>query len=202
MKWYFTSDQLQDEQLVIAISLTRIYKYMDIIYRPIGIIYSPFNNLEDMPIQPTSDVSGSGTVEIFPQFIDGLKDLEGFSHIYLLYHLHKMRRSNLIVTPFLDKEPRGIFATRAPSRPNPIGLSLVELSRIENNLIYIERLDVLNGTPLLDIKPYVPDFENTHNVRIGWLEKVKRQFQTRKSDTRFKWNHIMVNYHIIPVIDG
>lgn len=159
---------------------------MDIIYRPIGIIYSPFNNLEDMPIQPTSDVSGSGTVEIFPQFIDGLKDLEGFSHIYLLYHLHKMRQSNLIVTPFLDKEPRGIFATRAPSRPNPIGLSLVELIRIENNLIYIERLDVLNGTPLLDIKPYVPDFENTHNIRIGWLEQVKGQVQTRKSDTRFK----------------
>ena len=159
---------------------------MDIIYRPIGIIYSPFNNLEDMPIQPTSDVSGSGTVEIFPQFIDGLKDLEGFSHIYLLYHLHKMYQSNLIVTPFLDKELRGIFATRAPSRPNPIGLSLVELSRIENNMVYIERLDVLNGTPLLDIKPYVPDFENTLNVRIGWLEKVKGQVQTRKSDTRFK----------------
>ncbi len=139
-----------------------------------------------MPIQPASDVSGSGTVEIFPQFIDGLKDLEGFSHIYLLYHLHKMRQSNLIVIPFLDKEPRGIFATRAPSRPNPIGLSLVELIRIENNMIYIERLDVLNGTPLLDIKPYVPDFENTHNVRIGWLEKVKGQVQTRKSDTRFK----------------
>jgi tRNA-Thr(GGU) m(6)t(6)A37 methyltransferase TsaA len=159
---------------------------MDIIYQPIGIIHSPFNNLEDMPIQPASDVSGSGTVEIFPQFIDGLKDLEGFSHIYLLYHLHKMRQSKLIVTPFLDKEPRGIFATRAPSCPNPIGLSLVELIRIENNLIYVERLDVLNETPLLDIKPYVPDFEHTQNVRIGWLEQVKGQIQTRKSDTRFK----------------
>jgi tRNA-Thr(GGU) m(6)t(6)A37 methyltransferase TsaA len=159
---------------------------MDIIYRPIGIIHSPFNSLEDMPIQPTSDISGSGTVEIFPQFIDGLKDLEGFSHIYLLYHFHKMRQPNLIVTPFLDKEPRGIFATRAPSRPNPIGLSLVELIRIENNLIYVERLDVLNETPLLDVKPYVPEFEHAHNVRIGWLEQAKGQVQTRKSDTRFK----------------
>jgi tRNA-Thr(GGU) m(6)t(6)A37 methyltransferase TsaA len=102
---------------------------MDIIYRPIGIIHSPFNNLEDMPIQPTSNTSGSGIIEIFPQFVDGLKDLEGFSHIYLLYHFHKMHQPSLIVTPFLDKEPRGIFATRAPSRPNPIGPSLVDLVR-------------------------------------------------------------------------
>lgn len=159
---------------------------MDIIYRPIGIIHSPFNTLEEMPIQPTSDISRSGTVEIYPQFKDGLKDLEGFSHIYLLYHFHKIRQSNLIVTPFLDKEPRGIFATRAPSRPNPIGLSLVELIRLENNFIYVERLDVLNETPLLDVKPYVPDFEYKHNVRIGWLEQVKGQVKTRKSDTRFK----------------
>jgi tRNA-Thr(GGU) m(6)t(6)A37 methyltransferase TsaA len=97
-----------------------------------------------------------------------------------------MRQPKLIVTPFLDKESRGIFATRAPSRPNPIGLSLVDLIRLENNLIYVERLDVLNETPILDIKPYVPDFENTHNVRIGWLEKVIGQVQTRKSDARFK----------------
>lgn len=159
---------------------------MEIIYRPIGIIHSPFNRLEDMPIQPTSDVSGSGFVEIFPDFADGLKDLEGFSHIYLLYHFHQVRQSNLIVAPFLDREPRGVFATRAPSRPNPLGLSLVELVRVESNLIYVERLDVLNGTPLLDVKPYVPEFEQTHDVRIGWLEQVKGQVRTQKSDARFK----------------
>jgi len=159
---------------------------MDIIYRAIGIIHSPFNNLEDLPIQPTSDISGSGIVEIFPQFIDGLKDLEGFSHIYLLYHFHKISQLNLVVTPFLDKEPRGIFATRAPSRPNPIGLSLVELVRIENNFIYVERLDVLNMTPLLDVKPYVPDTEHTQNVQIGWLEQVKGEVRTRTSDKRFE----------------
>ena len=159
---------------------------MDIIYRAIGIIHSPFNNLEDLPIQPTSDISGSGIVEIFPQFIDGLKDLEGFSHIYLLYHFHKISQLNLVVTPFLDKEPRGIFATRAPSRPNPIGLSLVELVRIENNFIYVERLDVLNMTPLLDVKPYIPDTEHTQNVQIGWLEQVKGEVRTRKSDKRFE----------------
>ncbi|NJD59332.1 MAG: tRNA (N6-threonylcarbamoyladenosine(37)-N6)-methyltransferase TrmO [Anaerolineales bacterium] len=159
---------------------------MDIKYQPIGIIHSPFDSLEDMPIQPTSDISGSGTVEIFPQFIDGLKDLEGFSHVYLLYHFHEIHQSRLIVTPFLDKEPRGIFATRAPSRPNPIGLSLVNLIRLENNLIYVDRLDVLNETPLLDIKPYVPNFEHIQNIRIGWLDRVKRQVKTQKSDTRFK----------------
>jgi tRNA-Thr(GGU) m(6)t(6)A37 methyltransferase TsaA len=159
---------------------------MEVIYQPIGIIHSPFNSLADMPIQPTSEVSGPGVVEIFPEFVDGLKDLAGFSHIYLLYHFHKVRRSNLMVTPFLDSVPRGVFATRAPSRPNPIGLSLVELVRIENNLIYVARLDVLNETPLLDIKPYVPEFEHLPDVRIGWLEHVKGQVRTRKSDARFK----------------
>ena len=159
---------------------------MEVIYKPIGIIYSPFNSLEEMPIQPTSDVSGSGIVEIFSEFVDGLKDLEGFSHIYLLYHFHKTRQSNLTVTPFLDKEVRGLFATRAPSRPNPIGLSLVELVRIENNLIYAERVDVLNETPLLDIKPYVPEFEHIHDVRIGWLEQVKGKIRAQRSDARFK----------------
>jgi tRNA-Thr(GGU) m(6)t(6)A37 methyltransferase TsaA len=159
---------------------------MEVIYKPIGIIHSPFKSLKEMPIQPTSAVSGSGIVEIYPEFVDGLKDLEGFSHIYLLYHFHKVNLSNLIVTPFLDRETRGIFATRAPSRPNPIGLSLVELARIENNLIYVERVDVLNETPLLDIKPYVPEFEHIQDVRIGWLERVKGQVRTQKSDARFK----------------
>ena len=159
---------------------------MEMIYKPIGIIHSPFNSLEDMPIQPTSNVSGSGIVEIFPEFVEGLRDLEGFSHIYLLYHFHKVRQPKLIVTPFLDKEPRGIFATRAPSRPNSIGLSLVELVRVENNLVYVERVDVLNETPLLDIKPYVPEFEHIQNVRTGWLEQVKAQVRTQKSDARFK----------------
>lgn len=158
---------------------------MDVIYKPIGVIHSPFHNLEEMPIQPTSNASGPGIVEIYPDYIDGLKDLEGFSHIYLLYHLHEVHQSRLLVTPFLDKEPRGIFSTRAPSRPNPIGLSLVKIVRIENNLIYVDQVDILDGTPLLDIKPYVPDFESVQNVRIGWLEQAKGQISTRKSDSRF-----------------
>jgi tRNA-Thr(GGU) m(6)t(6)A37 methyltransferase TsaA len=111
--------------------------------------------------------------------------LGGFSHIYLLYHFHKTRRSKLLVTPFLDTEAHGIFATRAPSRPNPIGISLVTIISLENNFIQVDHIDILDGTPLLDIKPYVPEFENAHDVRIGWLEQVKGQIRTRKSDERF-----------------
>lgn len=149
---------------------------MEITFRPIGIIHSSFNKLEEMPVQPNSDISGTGIVEIFPQFIECMKDLEGFSHIYLLYHFHKISYPSYTVIPLPDMVPRGVFATRAPNRPNPIGLSLVELVRIENNMIYVERLDVLNGTPLLDIKPYVPQLEPTSIVRIGWLEQVKGKF--------------------------
>ena len=158
---------------------------MEIIFEPIGIIHSSFTSLEEMPIQPTSDASNPGRIEIQPEFMGGLKDLEGFSHIYLLYHFHKGGSSKLNVTPFLDKEPRGVFATRAPSRPNPIGLSLVKLTRIEGNLIYVDDLDILNGTPLLDIKPYIPDFENAHAVRVGWLEKSIGKVVKTKSDKRF-----------------
>ncbi len=158
----------------------------EITYQPIGIIHSPFNCLEGMPIQPASDMSREGFLEIFPEFIDGLKDIEGFSHIYILYHFHKVQESNLIVTPFMDKTPHGTFATRAPSRPNPIGLSLVKLIRVENNRVYIDRVDVLNETPLLDIKPYIPEFEHHHDVRVGWLEQSKQQVRVQKSDNRFK----------------
>ncbi len=159
---------------------------MNVVYKPIGVIHSPFKTLEEMPIQATSDVSRPGTVEIYSEFVEGLKDLEGFSHIYLIYHLHKIRASKLLVTPFLDIEPHGIFATRAPSRPNPIGLSLVKIVRLEDNLIHIDKLDMLDETPLLDIKPYVPDFESVRSVRTGWLEKAKGQIRTQKSDDRFR----------------
>ena len=159
---------------------------MKVVYKPIGVIHSTFNNLEEMPIQPSSEASKPGTVEIYSEFAEGLKDLEGFSHIYLIYHLHKMRQPRLLVTPFLDEAPHGIFATRAPSRPNPIGLSVVRIVSLEGNLIHVDQLDILNKTPLLDIKPYVPDFENVHSVRIGWLDQVKGRIRTQKSDDRFK----------------
>jgi tRNA-Thr(GGU) m(6)t(6)A37 methyltransferase TsaA len=159
---------------------------MEVIFQPIGIIHSPFTSLEEMPIQPSSETSGPGTIEVFPEFSDGLKDLEGFSHIYILYHLHRVKSSKLTVTPFLDDLPHGIFATRAPSRPNPIGLSLVELVRVEANTLHVNRVDVLDNTPLLDIKPYVPQFEEANHVRIGWLEKARSRINVQKSDDRFE----------------
>jgi tRNA-Thr(GGU) m(6)t(6)A37 methyltransferase TsaA len=159
---------------------------MDVTYRPIGVIHSPFKDLEDMPIQPAGEASAPGSIEILPDFVEGLKDLEGFSHVILLYHLHRVRSSKLTVTPFLGSQPRGIFATRAPTRPNPIGLSVVKLIRIEGNRLYVENLDILDGTPLLDLKPYVPEFDRQPQARIGWLEQVKGRVRTAKSDDRFR----------------
>ena len=159
---------------------------MKIIYKPVGIIHSPFIKLEEMPIQPSSESSAPGLVEVYSEFAPGLQDLEGFSHIYLLYHLHKTGEVKLKVTPFLDEQARGLFATRAPNRPNPIGLSLVKLVRIENNLLYVDRVDVLNGTPLIDLKPYIPAFEGPEDVRIGWLENARERIRSRNSDSRFK----------------
>jgi tRNA-Thr(GGU) m(6)t(6)A37 methyltransferase TsaA len=159
---------------------------MEIVYRPIGVIHSPFQTLADMPIQPTSEISAAGTVEVFAEYADGLKDVDSFSHIYLIYHLHKARFRELVVTPFLDKEPHGLFATRAPNRPNPIGLSQVKLLAIEGTILTVENLDVLDGTPLLDIKPYVPAFEDAEDVRTGWLPAAKDQVRSKKSDGRFE----------------
>ena len=159
---------------------------MSITFDPIGIIHSPFKTLEDMPIQPTSQASQPGIVEIYPPYADGLKDLDGFSHIYLIYHLHRAAHFKLTVTPFLDTQPRGLFATRAPNRPNPIGLSLVQLTHIEANYLHIARLDMLDQTPLLDIKPYIPEFEPGDKVSVGWVEQARGQVRTQKSDERFK----------------
>ena len=158
---------------------------MRITYRPIGSIHSPFKDLKDMPIQPTGQASAPGVAELLPEFAAGLKDLEGFSHVILLYHLHKVRRVDLTVTPFLGSESRGVFATRAPTRPNPIGLSVVELVRIEGNLLYLGNVDILDGTPLLDIKPYVPEFDQPVAARAGWLEAVRGKARYIKSDDRF-----------------
>jgi tRNA (adenine37-N6)-methyltransferase len=158
---------------------------MGIVYEPIGVIHSPFKRLDEMPIQPVSAASGAGIVEVFPQFAEGLRDLDGFSHVILLYHFHEARRCTLTVTPFLDAKPHGVFATRAPSRPNPIGLSVVKLRSIAHNELRVEQLDVLDGTPVLDIKPYVPDFDQRSGTRIGWFEQAKAQFFGKLSDGRF-----------------
>lgn len=159
---------------------------MKIEYTPIGIIRSPFKGLEGMPIQPAGAAGVKGTVEILEEYQEGLKDLDGFSHILLLYHFHRSHEFKLSIVPFLDTEPRGLFATRAPKRPNAIGLSVVQLDGIEGGILHIQNVDILDGTPLLDIKPYVPEFDAPGEVRIGWVRKAMTTLETRKSDDRFK----------------
>jgi len=153
---------------------------------PIGIIHSPFKELKGMPIQPAGAAGVKGTVEVFEEYRAGLKDLDGFSCIILLYRFHKSRGFSLHVTPFMDSEKRGLFATRAPKRPNPIGLSVVRLERIDDGVLHIENVDILDGTPLLDIKPYVPEFDVYEKIRTGWLEAARKTVSDRKSDDRFK----------------
>jgi tRNA (adenine37-N6)-methyltransferase len=142
--------------------------------------------LEDMPIQPTGAAGVQGTVEVFQDYRPGLKDLDGFSHVILLYHFHHSHSFNLQVVPFLDTEQHGVFATRAPKRPNQIGLSIVKLDKVEGGVLYIQNVDVIDGTPLLDIKPYAPEFDAQVAGRSGWLEKSGEAVSSKKSDGRFK----------------
>jgi len=158
---------------------------MKIEYEPIGIIHSPFQSTEGMPIQPAGAEEITGTVEVFPRFAPGLKDLDGFSHVILIYHFHRSFGYDLHVAPFMDTVQHGVFATRAPRRPNPIGLSVVRLVEIEGAILHVRNIDILDGTPLLDIKPYVPDFDYHQVTRFGWLEQVRGRVRREKSDDRF-----------------
>jgi tRNA-Thr(GGU) m(6)t(6)A37 methyltransferase TsaA len=157
---------------------------MEITYQPIGYLVTPFESPDDMPIQPCSRIAAPGYAVIAEQFVAGLKDLETFSHAILIYHFHKKTKTSLLVSPFLDEEERGIFATRAPVRPNAIGLSIAKLVKVEGNTLYFENLDMLNGTPLLDIKPYVPEFDRPENPTSGWLSAAKDPTGV-SSDNRF-----------------
>ena len=140
-------------------------------YQPIGVIHTPFKKLKGMPIQPSGADGVHGTVEVFKDFAVGLQDLEGFSHIMLLYHFHRSTESSLIVTPFMDSQPHGVFATRAPKRPNPIGFSIVRLLGREENILNVEN---------------VPEFDHHPTDRLGWLEQAKGKVQNKRSDDRFR----------------
>lgn len=156
-----------------------------IVYRTIGIIRTPFKNQEGMPIQPSGAQGICGSILIAPEYLDGLKDLDGFSHVILIYHFHLAGGFTLTVTPFLDDQPRGVFATRAPRRPNAIGLSVVKLKAIKGNRLDVENVDIIDKTPLLDIKPYVPEFDAQIDVKTGWLAKTGKKVKQVKSDDRF-----------------
>lgn len=155
-------------------------------FSPIGIVRTPFKEPAGMPIQPAGAGGVMGTAEVDEQYAAGLADLDGFSHIFLLYPFHRSRGYDLRVVPFMDDRPRGVFATRAPRRPNPIGLSLVELVGIEGRILHIRNPDLLDGTPLLDIKPYVPEFEAQIEIRTGWLETARKGVADCRSDGRFR----------------
>ena len=154
-------------------------------YQPIGIIHSPHKTVEGTPIQPTGSRGIEGSIEIFPAYTAGLADLAGFSHIFLLYHFHLARKYSLTVKPYLDDHERGLFATRAPARPNPIGLSVVRLIDIKNEILHVQDVDVVDGTPLLDIKPFVPEFDMREVVKLGWLGKKTKKIEDVSDDGRF-----------------
>ena len=153
---------------------------------PIGTIHTPFMEIADMPIQPVGAVGVRGHIDLRADLAEGLSDLDGFSHLILLYQFHQTAAVRLTVTPFLDPEPRGVFATRAPTRPNPIGLSIVKLIEIRGCRLEIQNIDVLDGTPLIDIKPYVPAFDRPEGeIRTGWLEQAAERSARVRSDRRF-----------------
>jgi tRNA (adenine37-N6)-methyltransferase len=151
---------------------------------PIGIIHSPHRRAAGTPIQAALATGVQGTVEVFPEYAAGLRDVDGFERIWLVYWFDRAKPSQLVVTPYLDTTPRGLFATRAPSRPNPIGLSPVRLLGIKGNILSVEGVDILDNTPLLDIKPYLPAFDAVQATRIGWCAHTQRDITA--ADGRFE----------------
>ncbi len=156
-----------------------------ILYKPIGVIHSPFRDQEGMPIQPAGARGIQGWIDINDDYMEGLRNLEGFSHIILLYHFHLSNGYDLKLTPFLDKAKKGLFSTRAPRRPNPIGLSVVKLVCIEGKIIKIENIDIADETPLLDIKPYVPAFDAFSDATSGWVKGKAEWLCDIRADDRF-----------------
>jgi len=154
-------------------------------YTPIGVIHTPFKEPRGTPIQPSAATEVEGTVEVFREYAEGLRDIEGFSHLILIYHFHLAGKPSLQVKPYMDDRQHGVFATRAPARPNPIGLSIVRLLGVEGTNLRVRGVDIVDGTPLLDIKPYVPQFDAREGERIGWLEDNVRKLPRTRDDGRF-----------------
>lgn len=147
----------------------------DIVFWPIGVVRSPHMDPSRTPIQPRYAKDIEGRIEIYPEYEEGLTDVEGFSHIVVLFHLHRARPARLMVIPFMDTTPRGVFATRSPSRPNPIGMSVVTLLRREGRVLHIADVDMLDGTPFIDIKPHIARFDVGEPVSSGWQERITEE---------------------------
>ena len=158
---------------------------MDLAYCSIGIVRSPFVQAAGMPIQPSRAHTAEGSLELEPEYWSGLQDLDGFSHLLLVAHMHRTGPAQLQVIPFLDTRPRGIFATRAPARPNPIAVSVLRILGVEPGRVLVAELDLLDGTPILDIKPYVPEFDSRGDASSGWYALAARKDECVVSDSRF-----------------
>jgi tRNA (adenine37-N6)-methyltransferase len=154
-------------------------------YQPIGIIHSSYKKKAGMPIQGVLSKGSKGWVEVFPKYQKGLRNLDGFSHIFLIYQFHLSKEYSLLTKPFLEDKKHGIFATRAPQRPNPIGMSIVKLKKIKGNKLYINEVDIIDKTPLLDIKPFVPEYDSRKNTNSGWLKNKLKNKDKHISDNRF-----------------
>jgi tRNA-Thr(GGU) m(6)t(6)A37 methyltransferase TsaA len=153
-------------------------------YKPIGVIHSPFKDRTGIPHQAARAPEITAKIEIFEEYIDGLSDLDGFSHIIVIFHLHLIQKGSLRAHPPSDNKERGVFATRSPSRPNPIGISIVRLESIDRNILSISRVDMVDGTPVLDIKPYIPDLNPKKGIRVGWLKSKIKGTNKNKPDNR------------------
>ena len=155
-------------------------------YKSIGVVHSQFKEPKNVPIQAVASKGTTGTLEIYPEYAEGLLDLDGFSHLILLYHFHLIKEdSSLRVKPFLDDKLHGVFATRSPARPNKIGISIVSLTGIENNILHVQDIDIVDGTPLIDIKPFVPEFDCRKTNKIGWFSGKIGKVEITKDDGRF-----------------
>jgi tRNA (adenine37-N6)-methyltransferase len=157
----------------------------DLVYRPIGVVRSPLTQLAGMPLQSVAADDVDGAIQIEPEFRAGLQDIDGFSHLFVIAHLHRGEPGGLVVMPFLDDTPRGVFATRSPRHPNPIGLSIVRLLAVEGLTLHVRGLDLVDGTPVVDLKPYVPEFDHVAAERIGWFAQRAGDVHRIRADARF-----------------
>jgi len=179
------SEEHSSEVSIYQITVTGYEAMVANEQQPIGVIHSPFSVLDNMPIQPAGARDIEGSVVIDEALATGLQDLQQFSHIYLIYRFHQAARTELRVTPFMDSTPRGVFATRSPLRPSHIGLSIVELLSVEGNRLRVRGVDILDGTPLLDIKPYIPQFDHRPDANSGWMTASTDAVAQARSDKRF-----------------
>jgi tRNA-Thr(GGU) m(6)t(6)A37 methyltransferase TsaA len=153
--------------------------------KPIGIIHTPYKELKGMPIQGKLERGVKGKIELFPRYKQGLKDINGFSHLILIYYFNRSNKEKLTGEPFLEEIEHGIFSIRSPHRPNHLGFSIVKLEKVKGNVVIFSEVDMLDGTPLLDIKPYVEHFDSRKYVKNGWLQK---HFKNRRISPKIRIN--------------